>query len=61
MRKLKILAVTLSMTLAFASPAFASVLGETEVEVGGVSLSTEFLGETEVEAGNLTLTIGFSD
>jgi len=61
LRKLKILAVTLAMTLAFASPAFASVLGETEVEVGGVSLSTEFLGETEVEAGNLTLTIGFSD
>ena len=61
MRKLKILAVTLAMTLAFASPAFASVLGETEVEVGGVSLSTEFLGETEVEAGNLTLVIGFSD
>jgi len=61
LRKLKILVVTLAMTLAFASPAFATVLGETEVEVGGVSLSTEFLGETEVEAGSVSLTIGFMD
>jgi hypothetical protein len=61
LRKLKILAVTLAMTLAFATPAFASVLGETEVEVGGVELGTEFLAETEVEAGNFTLVIGSSD
>ena len=61
MRKLKILMVTLAMTLALATPAFASVLGDTEVEVGGVSASTEFLGETEVEAGPVVLTIGFMD
>jgi hypothetical protein len=61
LRKLKILAVTLAMTLAFATPAFASVLGETEVEVGGVELGTEFLAETEVEVGNFTLVIGSSD
>jgi hypothetical protein len=53
--------VTLAMTLALATPAFASVLGDTEVEVGGVSASTEFLGETEVEAGPVVLTIGFMD
>ena len=61
MRKLKILAVTLAMTLALATPAFATVLGDTEVEVGGVSASTEFLGETEVEVGNFSLSIGFME
>ena len=56
MRKLKILVVTLAMTLVFAAPAFASVLGETEVELGPeaneVRLEHEFLSETEVEVGN---------
>jgi hypothetical protein len=61
LRKLKILAATLAMTLLFAAPAFATVLGETEVEVGGVELGTEFLAETEVEAGNFTLVIGTPD
>ena len=61
MRKLKILVVTLAMTLAFATPAFASVLGETEVEVGAFEASTEFLGETEVEVGNFSLSIGFME
>jgi len=42
LRKLKILAVTLAMTLAFASPAFASVLGETEVEAGNLTLTIGF-------------------
>ena len=56
LRKLKILAATLTLTLAFAAPAFASVLGETEVELGPedneVRLEHEFLSETEVEVGN---------
>jgi len=62
LRKLKILAVTLAMTLAFASPAFASVLGPLELEVGAVHAHTHFLGLTEVEAGNVDLSIdSFSD
>ncbi len=65
MRKLKILVVTLAMTLLFAAPAFATVLGETEVEVGPeaneVRLEHEFLSETEVEVGNFIFTVGSSD
>jgi hypothetical protein len=61
LRKLKILAATLAMTMLFATPAFATVLGETEVEFGSVELSTEFLAETEVEVGNFTLAIGESE
>ena len=65
MRKLKILAVTLAMTLLFAAPAFATVLGETEVELGPeaneVRLEHEFLSETEVEVGNFIFGTGSSD
>jgi hypothetical protein len=65
LRKLKILVATLAMTLLFAAPAFASVLGETEVEVGPeateVRLEHEFLSETEVEVGNFIFTVGSSD
>ncbi len=65
MRKLKILVVTLAMTLLFAAPAFATVLGETEVELGPeaneVRLEHEFLSETEVEVGNFIFTVGSSD
>jgi hypothetical protein len=65
LRKLKILVVTLAMTLLFAAPAFATVLGETEVEVGPeaneVRLEHEFLSETEVEVGNFIFTVGSSD
>jgi hypothetical protein len=54
LRKLKILAATLAMTLLFAAPAFATVLGETEVELGPeaneVRLEHEFF-ETEVAVG----------
>jgi hypothetical protein len=60
LRKLKILAVTLAMTMLFATPAFASVLGPLEVEVGGVHAHTHFLGVTEVEAGNVDVSIGGS-
>ena len=60
MRKLKILVVTLAMTLVFATPAFASVLGPLELEVGPVHAHTHFLGITEVEVGNLDLSIDSS-
>ena len=56
MRKLKILVVTLAMTLAFATPAFAAVLGPTQIEAGNFSISTGgLLGPTQIEVGNLTL------
>ena len=61
MRKLKILVVTLAMTLLFAAPAFAAVLDPLELEVGSVHAHTHFLGLTEVEAGNLDLSINSSD
>ena len=65
MRKLKILAATLAITMLFATPAFATVLGETEVELGPedneVRLELEFLSETEVEVGNFIFTAGSSD
>jgi hypothetical protein len=65
LRKLKILAATLAMTLLFAAPAFATVLGETEVELGPeaneVRLEHEFLSETEVEVGNFVFGTNTSD
>ena len=65
MRKLKILVVTLAMTLVFAAPAFATVLGDTEVNAGPeateIRLDLEFLSEAEVEAGALEFGIGSSD
>jgi len=57
LRKLKILVATLAMTLLFAAPAFAAVLGDTTVVVGPepneVLLDLEFSSETEIIAGPL--------
>ena len=61
MRKLKILAVTLAMTLALATPAFATVLDPLELEVGAVHAHSHFLGLTEVEVGNVSLSMNSSD
>ena len=61
MRKLKILAMTLAMTLLFAAPAFATVLDPLELEVGAVHAHSHFLGLTEVEVGNVSLSINSSD
>ena len=61
MRKLKILAVTLAMTLLFAAPAFATVLDPLELEVGAVHAHSHFLGLTEVEVGNIDLSLNSSD
>jgi hypothetical protein len=63
LRNLKILVVTLAMILLSAAPAFATVLGDTKIEVGPEEdeiflLDHEFMGETEVDAGSLDLTIG---
>jgi hypothetical protein len=56
LRKLKILVVTVAMTLVFATPAFADVLGPTEITAGNFSISTGgLLGPTAIEVGNLTL------
>jgi hypothetical protein len=61
LRKLKILAVTMAMTLLFAAPAFATVLDPLELEVGAVHAHSHFLGLTEVEVGNVSLSINSSD
>ena len=61
MRKLKILVVTLAMTLLFAAPAFATVLDPLELEVGAVHAHSHFLGLTEVEVGNIDLSLNSSD
>ena len=61
LRKLKILAVTLAMTLLFAAQAFATVLDPLELEVGAVHAHSHFLGLTEVEVGNVSLSINSSD
>ena len=60
LRKLKILVVTMAMTMLFAAPAFATVLDPLELEVGAIHAHTHFLSLTEVEAGNVDLSIGGS-
>jgi len=53
--------VTLPMTMLFSTPAFASVLGPLEVEVGGLHAHSHFLGLTEVKVGNVDLSLNTSD
>ena len=54
MRKLKLLAATLAMTLAFATPAFADVFGDTNIVFGGGTIINDSSFRTTVNEGDTT-------